>query len=166
MDIGIALVAIAEVMLGLAGFSGIVMALTFDQGRWHPWDAWRTLMLLSTTLGAIVLALLPFGFSLLGLAESAIWRLSSGIMAAYPLILAPAVYRSFQHLEPASHPYYRPIAVFSLTGIGLNIVAQLLNTLSFIFPGVASVFFFGLLWYLIYSAFLFAITLFVRPRKQ
>ncbi len=155
-----ALTAVAEISLGLAGFTGIIMALYSRAESWSQLDAIRALFLLIAGFGALLLSLLPFALHFLGLAEPTIWRASSVAM----LILAFGyiiVWRRFgSHLEWSEIPYNDVMWWFSHIGGTINIVLQSANVLF----AQLGLFFFGLLWLLTIGCVQFAVILYLRPR--
>lgn len=89
---GEVLLTMAEVAVGLAGFSGVVTA--FSRTRdFPPEDRVRFLMLVGGTFFVILLALVPFLLELGGMPESETWRWSSGawllgLVGCIPLLVA------------------------------------------------------------------------------
>ena len=65
--------AIAEVAIGLAGFSGVFVALT-RTGAFAPPEAVRLSFLLYTTLGALFLSLIPNALVTASLSDVMAWR--------------------------------------------------------------------------------------------
>jgi hypothetical protein len=157
-----ALVVIAEISLGLAGFSGIVLVLA--RRAPSPWDSWRTLSLLGASFGALLLSLIPFGLHFSGVPAPALWRLSSGAMVLYYLAFIAPSFVLLLRLEKSQLPYYWIVGVVASAGSAGNALLQLLNALAIGFSGNLAVFFWGLVWFVFYSAAQFALILFVRPR--
>jgi len=75
------LVAIAQIGVSLAGFSGLIAALRATTGEWHPRDIWSLSWMLGASVGALLLALLPLW---LALAEgpTEVYRIACAIAAA------------------------------------------------------------------------------------
>lgn len=160
MDGSDALLAVAEVSVGLAGFTGIVMALYNRSDSWSEFDAVRALVLLITGFGALILSLVPLGLHFSGLSETAIWRVGSGAMAGYMLVyLLP--WRSYRGLDWSRVPNNTAMVRFAWGGALANVGLQLAN----LWFGRLSLFFFGLLWYLAYGCVQFAVILYLRPRE-
>ena len=78
-----ALSTIAEVGLGLAGFTGILVALGQSPEASSRPGVLRLLLLLVSSLGAVFLALLPFALQESGVSSGACWRLSSALLAVF-----------------------------------------------------------------------------------
>ncbi len=70
------LTSAAEFAIALAGFSGIVVALGKQPGRWAPADRYRLLNVLTFAFGAGFMAYLPMGLAHAGLGGSPLWRAS------------------------------------------------------------------------------------------
>ena len=89
---GDVLLTMADVAVGLAGFSGVVTA--FSRTRdFPPEDRVRFLMLVGGTFFVILLAFVPFLLELGGMSERDTWRWSSGVwllgvVGCTPLVLA------------------------------------------------------------------------------
>jgi hypothetical protein len=156
------LLAVAEIALGLAGFGGIFMALGAGAGARHPADTYRLILLLSTALSTLVLALLPVAFHFLGLAEAPLWRLSSALLAAFLATLLFLVHHLRQrHLEEIRAGEARFVAgviwvfTFGVMGMAVLDAAGLLG----LRPGGA--FLVGLLLLVAFGAYLFARMLFL-----
>lgn len=81
-----ALSTIAEVGLGLAGFTGILAALGRSSATFSRPEVLRLLLLLVSSLGAVFLALFPFALHESGVSGAACWRLSSAVLAAFTSI--------------------------------------------------------------------------------
>jgi hypothetical protein len=88
---GEVLLALAQIAVGLAGFSGVVAAFSRSRG-FRVEDRVRFLMLVGSSFIVIVLSFVPFLLDLSGVREPAVWRLSSAawlivVMGSVPLIL-------------------------------------------------------------------------------
>jgi hypothetical protein len=78
------LIAIAQVAVALAGFSGLIAAIrTAAPDGWHPRDIWSLSWMLGTSIGALVLALLPLWLGLFGWTENFVYRTSSAFAFLY-----------------------------------------------------------------------------------
>jgi hypothetical protein len=157
-----ALTVVAEVALGLAGFTGIVMALSRSSDFWHDWDAYRAFLLLLSGLGAFILSLVPFSLHFFGISEPSIWRICSAVMIVYSGLVLVVGWRAALVLPREDIPYWGAVAWFANLGAGANILTQLTN----LWSGVPSLFFAGLLWMLLYASVSFGLILYVRPRNR
>ena len=63
---------IAEVGVGIAGFGGIIVAITRGREEWESWDEIRIWGVLVPSISAVLLALLPLGLNSAGLASDAL----------------------------------------------------------------------------------------------
>jgi hypothetical protein len=155
-----ALTAVAEISLGLAGFTGIIMALYSRAESWSQLDAIRALFLLIAGFGALLLSLLPFALHFLGLAESTIWRASSVAMLilSFGYIIVWARFGS--HLDWSRIPHNDAMKWFSSIGGIMIMVLQSAN----VWFAQLGLFFIGLLWLLIIGCVQFAVILYLRPR--
>lgn len=90
---GEVLLTMAEVAVGLAGFSGVVAAFSRTREDFAPEDRVRFLMLVGGTFFVILLAFVPFLLDLGGMPEEETWRWSSGawllgFMGCTPFLVA------------------------------------------------------------------------------
>lgn len=154
---------LAQIALGIAGFSGVVVAVS-DRPTHHTRpDFLRILSLLVLSLGALVLALIPSGLALAQVPRASIWRIGSG--AAVLVSLAWAWYFPGRLRQEARGvlfptPILLPAGVLSALNLGL----QALNSAGVIAGVAASVYYFGIVWFLLFSAAIFANVVFQRPR--
>ena len=78
------LIAIAQIAVALAGFSGLIAAIrTAAPEGWHPRDIWSLSWMLGASIGALVLALLPLWLALFGWSEELVYRASSALAFLY-----------------------------------------------------------------------------------
>ena len=158
-----ALSTIAEVGLGLAGFTGILVALGRSPGAFSRPEVLRLLLLLVTSFGAVFLSLLPFAIHESGVTGSACWRLSSALLAAFTSVpLAYLGYRVRRHRDEFGRVLSH--TVFAIVGIGSSIIVvlQLFNVAGLGAPPRLGPYLFGLLWLLFVASLQFARILFVR----
>jgi hypothetical protein len=86
---------LAELAVGVLGFSGIVAALgRRSSAAWTPLDQRRFFSMVLLGALVIVLALLPFPFHHAGLEGARLWGWSSGIAAPVILLFTIAVRRA------------------------------------------------------------------------
>ena len=122
---------------------------------------WGILMLiLMLGFGAMLLSLLPFALSFFGLAETIIWRSCSGayLASAIPFVVV-------QRRLGAGIDWQQVVvkgAVVPLVTLSIILASlQIVN----LWYAQLSLFFLGLVWYLVLGGFQFAAILFVRPRS-
>ena len=75
------LFAIAQISVSLAGFSGLIAALRATTGEWHPRDIWSLSWMLGSSVGALLLALLPLWLALAGDTDEHVYRVSCAASA-------------------------------------------------------------------------------------
>ena len=158
------LTSIVEFSIALAGFSGIVVALGKQAGRWDPADRFRMLNILIIAFGAAFMAYVPMGLAHAGLSGSLLWRLSSGMLASFlTIILVFAILR--MRSQPAEirrllNPTLRRLLV---GGTAFVVLTQLANIVGLGFQPCFVLYFAALVWLLIAAALQFIRILFVRP---
>ena len=117
------LFVLAEISIGLAGFTGITAAL-YARDTWHPYDRVRTVSLLTISFGVLAFALCPYGLQLLGIPDEIVWRICSGAVVIYAFVAGIA----FVCLRPADYssiPYYRTIGAVFVVVSALETLAML-----------------------------------------
>jgi len=78
------LLAITQVAVAIAGFSGLIAAIrTAAPEGWHPRDIWSLSWMLGASVGALVLGLLPLWLGLFDLSIALVFRLASAVACAY-----------------------------------------------------------------------------------
>jgi len=165
------LLTIAELALGLAGFSGVILVFSGSPDAMHPMDRLRMRLLLAMSLGAMILGVLPSGIALLGAEGDTLWRICSGAMVVTLAPIAMVFFLDYRNIGKA-HP--RELATGAMGGGAAAIVAAVggaamsllaLAHLLGVLPGHGrAIFFFFVLWLLAMAAFLFTSLIFVRPR--
>src|SRR5438067_4440589 len=86
MDGAEILTTVAQLGVGVAGFSGIAIAFNRQPGRLSDLEAFRVVILFATSFAAVFLSLIPFALHYFGLADFVVWRASSGLCALFELI--------------------------------------------------------------------------------
>ena len=154
---------LAQVAIGLAGFSAILVALSGKPHLWTPVDAFRIRNILAFTFQSVFLALIPFVLTFLSLLEPTVWQVSLLILAlatlADVLLILSGVYR----LSPSERAVLNAVVVSSVTIVLCTMAAvELLAVFATVRPATG-VFFLGLVVLLGVSAVLVARFLFARP---
>lgn len=159
---GDVLLTMAQIAVGLAGFSGVVAA--FSQTREFPAaDRVRFLYLVGGTFFVIVLAFVPFLLALSGVEEPGLWRWASGVWLAAVLVCVPLVLRGRTVIlkQGRRAPGWSVLVIFVLA-LGAT-TAQAGNVLAWPFlPGPVP-FLVGLLVGLIGSGSIFVYLVLIRP---
>ena len=147
---------IAEIAIALTGFTGVVAVLgERARGKWRAVDLFRFNNLLTTSIAALFLAFVPILIHKLGAPELTAWRLSSGLAAAYILVVF-ARGRSIRQLpQDQQVEIQRPVlgALFVIhAAVFLLLVA---NALGVAYSGESAPFLVALVWLLAFAAFQF-----------
>ena len=167
MDASQALSTIAQLALGLVGFTGVVIAVDQDKAEVSRVDAYRLNVLLYSSSGAMFLALLPLGLEFLNLTENDIWKLSNlghAIFAfAFLMWFIPA-----SRLTMQAAPEIFNFAVWRsyLAGHLANGILQILAVLGVANKQAIGIFIFGLFWLLFISLVQFRRMLLIHQRKN
>jgi hypothetical protein len=160
---GEALSTIAEVGLGLAGFTGILVALGRSGAAFSRPEVLRLLLLLVSSFGAVFLALLPFALHESGVGDSACWRLSSAILAAFTTVsLAYLGYQIQRHRGEFGRLFSSAVFAVVASGSLAIVLLQLANAAGLGARPRSGPYVFGLLWLLFIASLQFARILFVR----
>lgn len=155
---------IAEISIGLAGFSGLVVALRKNPGPLTDVQKFRLQILLMLAFGAMFLSLLPELLLSFGFATDALWKLSSVCLTLYSLFFLYWWIAASRRIRVFNSEIFNRAAFARMTA---GHVAVILAQLAFLFSildiaGVAA-YFLGLVWYLLHGAQQFARMLFVQP---
>ena len=149
---------IAEISIGLVGFTAVVAVLR------RPDDLLSSLFLLGYSSATLILALLPYLFTAMGAESEVTWRLSSGAMLLCSLagfVLLPQIRAPLTTDSLASKSLFVSIVVLGF----LNAVLQLANASGMLGVPRFWPFLLGLLWYLVFCLTQFAALLFLRPSE-
>ncbi len=146
---------LAEIAVGLAGFSSIVVA--FRRGGAHaPWsraDVFRFQDMLEYSLVAALFAILPAALGGLGLGASTLWPIVSALFFTFVMFNTIRRIRQWNRLPAGA--LSNPLRVFFVIMLMVVAAVQLLNVLGWIFPQGPGPYLFGVTWYTIYSGFMF-----------
>lgn len=158
------LAIIAQLGLGLAGFSGIAIVFTRGGTAFLRFEAYRLGVMLGTTLGATFLALVPLVLVGFGIGPWASIRMASGLMAMLTVVYAAYYLSAIRYMLSAVPELVSPVAVvLVMTGHGANLLAQIGVACGFL-GRWSGVYLAGLTWLLIHGAYQFGRILFIRPR--
>ncbi|HEX8136129.1 MAG TPA: hypothetical protein VF544_00935 [Pyrinomonadaceae bacterium] len=141
------LIGLAQIALGLTGFTGVVLAYRNKPSEWSDADRMRFFLLLTTSIGAIFNTLLPLVLNALGMAAPRLWHVSSAVTALCFITIAIFYYRRLSRVirgeEPHDVNFY--LTVFLTAGSLATIVVQSLNAFR-VFGAPFGVFLTGLIW--------------------
>ena len=158
---------IAEISIGLAGFSGLVVALRKGSGSIDDIQKYRLRILFSLAFGAMFLSLLPDTLMNFGVQDERVWIVSSAATFACSFLFIAWWIVSSRRIARIAPEIFNWMA-FSTMATGHTIVlllqlAIVLGLLENRAPGVIAL---GLIWYLIHAAQQFVRMLFVQPRES
>lgn len=156
------LLTLAEIAIGLAGFSGVVAAFSRTRS-FSPEDRVRFLMLIGGTFSVVVLAFVPFLMRYAGMEGSEVWRWSSAVFAvvfavAFPLIRAGR--KTILKYGTAAPGW--SVALVALLGL-VAFLLQIGNVLSWPFAPGPFAYVVGLVVFLIGSGAIFVYLVLIRP---
>jgi hypothetical protein len=153
----------AQVAIGLAGFSAILVALSGKPHQWTPVDAFRIRNILAFSFQSVFLSLMPFVLAFFSVPESTVWQVSLLILAVATLASVLLVLGGVYRLSPSERAVLNA-AVVSTVVVTLCFMAAAELLAAFgIVRTAAGVFFLGLVVLLGISTILVARFLFARP---
>ena len=163
MDVASALLTLAQIAIGLAGFSAILVALSGKPHQWTPVDAFRIRNILAFTFQSVFLSLTPFVLAFFSLPESTVWQVSLLIIAIATLGGALLVLSGVYRLSRPERAVLNALVVSTVTAILCTMAAVELLAVFGIFRPASGVYFLGLVVLLGVSTVLVARFLFARP---
>jgi hypothetical protein len=159
-----ALTTLAELFIGIAGFSGIVVALSGASVASDPLDRFRVLALLLIALGGAVFAALPLILSDAGLSLERTWLFASGAYSAYFALVVAWTVRQRISLPATALQSLHPIVwLLYLGGSALSSLALCVNATGWPLGSSSALYLYPLLYSLLLSCVLFVRLLIVRP---
>jgi len=164
LNIPDSLQTIAEISIGLAGFSGLVVALRKDSGPLDDIQKYRLRILFSLSFGAMFLSMLPDTLVNFGVPDERVWFASSAAIFAYSFLFIAWWIMASQRIARIAPEIFN-WGAFSTMATGHTIVlllqlAVMLDLLENRAPGVIAL---GLIWYLAHAAQQFVRMLFIQP---
>src|SRR6188768_638276 len=83
--------AVAQIAVTLAGFSGLVVAIRgTPTTAWHPRDIWSLSWMFGTSLGSLFLALLPLLLTFF-FQDRLVWIVANLVMSSFMIIFGGAM---------------------------------------------------------------------------
>ena len=159
-----ALTLLAELFIGIAGFSGIVVALSGSSVASDPLDRFRVVSLLVIALGGAVFAAAPLVLADAGVPPKLSWIIASGAYSVYlALNAAWLIRRRFTMPQAALDSLHPVMWILVLGGSSISAVALLANAIGWPFSTAAAVYLYSLLYALLVSCIQFVRLLIVRP---
>src|SRR5262245_1887437 len=163
MEIREALLAVAQIALGLAGFSAVLVALSGEPTRWTPLDSFRITGMLTLSFGALFLSLVPLVLGFLSVSESRLWRASAAFLALFILGSGTAMFGRFRRLSQSDRAALNPSLVY-VNQVVLSVLAFLQVAAAVgLVSATPGVFFLGLVALIGFAAFMVVRFLFARP---
>ena len=149
-----ALFSIAEIGIGLAGFSGLVAAFIQPSGQtWRPEQKTRIVLLIVLSFGMIVSSLAPYALAGISDSPALVWGVPMLMFSTLGIaLLGYWVTVSLRRGYRLEFPLFSIPIVFVATALQ---VMAFLSGLGLIFPYSPTVFMFGFLSVLIFGANLF-----------
>ncbi len=159
-----ALTPLAELFIGIAGFSGIVVALSGSSVASDPLDRFRVVALLVIALGGAVFAAVPLVLADAGVPLKRSWMIASGAYSVYQALYSAWLVRGRFTLPQAALDSLHPVMwILALGGSSISAVALLANAIGWPFSTAAGVYLYSLLYALLASCVQFVRLLVVRP---
>ena len=157
---------ISEISIGLAGFSGLIVALRKNPGPLTDVQKYRLKILFAMTFGAMFLSLLPDLLLNFQVPDERIWFDSSTAMFTYSLFFVTWMIAGARRVAKVAPEIFHWVNFWSLTaGHIIVLLLQLAVMTGLIGERAPAVFSVGLIWYLIHAAQQFTRMLFILPRN-
>ena len=140
-----ALLTIAQIALGFAGFTGVVSAFRSPQ-TWGSLESFRLARMLDSSLYALLLALVPPGLAGAGLSPVATWRIASALFAVALLFRLWRAFAAIRALpaDARAQQNHFAVRVIQSTNVLMAVLLALNSMGVFWDPGFA-VYYLGLL---------------------
>jgi hypothetical protein len=159
-----ALTTFAELFIGIAGFSGIVVALSGTSVAWDPLDRFRVISLLLSALGGAVFAAVPLILIDGGASLERTWLFASGGYSAYFALVVVWTVRQRFALPPAALESLHPVMwALGVGGSAISSIALCANTIGWPAGTSGALYLCTLLFSLLLSCLLFVRLLIIRP---
>ena len=158
-----ALQTLAEVAIGVAGFTGVISIFRRRSGGEDALSAWRTSTILTTSFASLLLSTVPMGLDLSGLREPSLWRVCSGLYVVVAVAVIADVVRRRSRLPDSARSLVlasrRYSALLYFVGGGA-LVSQILTVHPTLVAEPAGSYFFATLALIGSSCIIFVRTLF------
>lgn len=158
---------VAEIAIGLAGFSGLVVALRHDKGPLSEIQKFRMGVLFGMAFGALFLSLVPHVLAALGLRDGLLWSYASLAMVAWSLIFVYLWISHSRRIARSVPEIFNRKAFATMTaGHIVNMCLQGGVVFASFEANASGIFGLGLIWYLIHASQQFVRMLFIQPRNE
>ena len=162
MDFRNELLAIAQIAIAIAGFSGVVAASLQRDGL-HVIDRFRFVAIFSLAFSALVLAFVPIALVHLGFDSVRLWRVSSSVLvAAWFAGALPGAYIIRQVISAVEVESHIPTALLLIPSI-LNLLVQIGNVGGWFWEPNFVAYLIGLFAYLFVAGLSFVYVVLFRP---
>lgn len=163
MDIEL-FMGIAQLGLGLAGFSGVVVSFG-GSSRMDEVVMFRLGVLLAPAFGAVFQSLLPPILAGAGLSDQTVWRISAATLAIGSIIFLSWLIDQGRRWRPRYPIFFHPVLYLGVRiGYIINVVLQVAMAAGLWGSAAEGIYTAGLSWLLLHGSLQFARLLFVRPR--
>jgi hypothetical protein len=157
---------IAEISIGLAGFSGLIVALRKNPGPLTDVQKYRLKILFAMTFGAMFLSLLPDLLMNFQVPYKRIWFASAAAMFGYSLFFVIWIIAGARRVAKVAPEIFDWVVFWSLAAGHIVVLLLQLAVMTGLIEGRApGVYNLGLIWYLIHAAHQFVRMLFILPRN-
>lgn len=158
---------VTEVAIGLAGFSGLAVALRRGTGPLSEIQKFRMSVMFGMTFGALFLSMTPAVLADLGVPGKETWAIASIAMIVWSLLFM-YLWMSRSRRVAATVPEIFDWRAFSAMTSGhvINLLAQLAALFSWFDVSASGIFGAGLVWYLVHGSQQFVRMLFIQPRDE
>lgn len=157
---------IAEISIGLAGFSGLIVALRRNPGPLTDVQKYRLRILFAMTFGAMFLSLLPDLLVNFHVPDERVWFDASAAMFSYSLFFVYWMITRARRIAKLAPEIFNWLVFSSLTvGHIVVLLLQLGVLTNFIDQRAPGAFSLGLIWYLAHATHQFVRMLFILPRN-
>jgi len=167
MDVPGTFQTIAEIGIGIAGFSGLVVALRQSDGRLSEIQKYRLRVLFALSLGAVFLSMLPELLTSFHVPDERVWFDSAAALFTYSFAffwwwVGPS--RKIAKVAPEIFNWraFNTMAA----GHAIILLLQLAVLIGYFETSASGIVALGLTWYLIHAAQQFVRMLFIQPRNN
>jgi len=148
------LVSIAEISIGLAGFSGLVAAFVQNAGqKWRADQKARIVLLIALSFGMMVCALAPYALSGISASPAVVW--GAPMIAFSTLTMFLLVHWIVLSRRYGFKLQFPVISMTALTGATALQITSFLSGIGWLMPYSPTLFVFGFLSVLIFGAIVF-----------
>jgi hypothetical protein len=146
---------LAQIAIGLTGFTGVIVGFAAQPERWTAMDRARLSLMLDSSIGALLLALLPMALTVLAVPDDLVWRLSSAALLLGSLGVIASFVRQLRQVASRDRGEFLPAVYLPLSlGTLVCLAAQAANVAGRVAP-TEGVYVAGLAWSLVPAVVMF-----------